>query len=83
MNTFTLNDLVMLMRQCGGEDQENPGGDILDASFSELGYDSLALLEITTRIENRYGVSISEDIATGMKTPREAIDYVNSQVGAA
>ncbi|KNB51250.1 acyl carrier protein [Streptomyces caatingaensis] len=83
MSTFTLDDLAKLMRECGGEDQEGLCGDTLDVPFADLGYDSLALLEITTRIENRYSVSIPEDMATGMKTPREAIDYVNTLVHAA
>jgi minimal PKS acyl carrier protein len=83
MSAFTQGDLATLMRECGGEDHEDLSGSILDIPFAELGYDSLALLEITTRIENRYSVSIPEDIATGMKTPREAIAYVNSLIRAA
>ncbi|WP_314178000.1 acyl carrier protein [Streptomyces winkii] len=83
MNTFTLDDLVVIMRAGGGEDREALDGDILDMPFGELGYDSLALLEITTRIENEYGISMPEDVATSVRTPREAIDHVNALVRAA
>ncbi|MBA6433881.1 MULTISPECIES: acyl carrier protein [Streptomyces] len=82
MTTFTLDDLVLIMRAGGGADREELEGDILDMPFGDLGYDSLALLEVTTRIENQYGISLPEDIAVPTRTPREAIEQINSVVHA-
>ncbi|MFY3807821.1 hypothetical protein, partial [Escherichia coli] len=39
MTTFTLDDLVLIMRAGGGADREELEGDILDMPFGDLGYD--------------------------------------------
>ncbi|MFD6282084.1 acyl carrier protein [Streptomyces sp. NPDC060209] len=79
MNGFTLDDLKRVMRECAGEDESiDLDGDILDAPFEDLGYDSLALLETATRIERELGVRMPEEVLSGAKTPRLLLEAVAS-----
>jgi aromatase len=78
MAGFTLEDLRRLMRSGSGEDESvDLGGDILDAPFAELGYDSLAVLELSSRIGRDYGIRVPDDAVQRMTTPREALSYVH------
>ncbi|MEV3932782.1 MULTISPECIES: acyl carrier protein [unclassified Streptomyces] len=78
MNSFTLDDLKRVMRECAGEDESSIGldGNILDAPFEDLGYDSLALLETATRIERELGVRMPEEVLSGARTPRLLLEAV-------
>ena len=59
MNAFTLDDLRRILRACAGEAESiDLDGDIVDIPFDELGYDSLALLELASRVEREYGAAI-------------------------
>ncbi|WP_329109591.1 acyl carrier protein [[Kitasatospora] papulosa] len=79
MKGFTLADLKRVMRECAGEDENvDLDGDILDAPFENLGYDSLALLETATRIERELGVRMPEEVLSGAMTPRLLLDAVAS-----
>ncbi|MGH8907105.1 MAG: acyl carrier protein [Egibacteraceae bacterium] len=81
MREFTLDDLKYIMRTSVGVDESvDLDGDILDVPFTELGYDSLALLEIAGSIEQQFNVLIPDDAALDMQTPRAAIDCINRQV---
>nr|WP_198031086.1 MULTISPECIES: acyl carrier protein [Frankia] len=75
---MTIDDLRRVLREgAGAEEGIDLDGDILDTSFESLGYDSLALLETTSRIANEYGVKLSDDAATSARTPRELLELVN------
>ncbi|MEY7979479.1 acyl carrier protein, partial [Streptomyces pilosus] len=75
---LTVEDLTRIMRESAGEDESiDLDGDILDSAFTDLGYDSLALLETTGRIARDYGVELSDDILDGIETPREFLTAVN------
>lgn len=79
MKDFDLDDLRAIMKSCAGvADGIELGGDILDIPFDELGYDSLALLEISHRIEDQQGMVIPDGSVETMKTAREVIAFVNS-----
>ncbi|WP_327208863.1 acyl carrier protein [[Kitasatospora] papulosa] len=79
MKGFTLADLKRVMRECAGEGENvDLDGDILDAPFENLGYDSLALLETATRIERELGVRMPEEVLSGARTPRLLLDAVAS-----
>ena len=78
MPAFTFEDLVVMLQSCAGEADEIE----LDRSFAELGYDSLAVMEVTSQIEIRYGVSIAEEELTEAESPRLLIDAVNSSIAA-
>lgn len=75
---FELNDLRRILRDGAGAEQDvDIDGEILDATFEDLGYDSIALLETAARISREYGVTIDDDALTEAKTPRILIDLVN------
>lgn len=81
MSELTLVDLKKIMKECAGEDEEiNLDGDILDTHFGDLGYDSLALLETTSRIERAYHVRLGDEAAIEAGTPREFLDRVNGAI---
>lgn len=83
MHPMKLSDLTGLLRECAGvEDAADLDGDILDTSFAELGYDSLALLEVASRIENRYQVTLDEELVAEMDTPGKYLRLVNDVLGA-
>jgi act minimal PKS acyl carrier protein len=79
MNEFTIDDLRKVMRESAGEDG-TLDGDVLDSSFEELGYDSLALMETTSRIERALSVTLPEEDMADVSTPRDLLAFVNSQL---
>lgn len=84
MADFTLDDLRNLMRSGSGEDESvDLDGDILDVPFAELGYDSLAVLELSSRIGRDHGIRVPDDAVQRMTTPREALDYVRDLLAEA
>jgi act minimal PKS acyl carrier protein len=81
---FTLSDLREVMRACAGESKSvDLNGDIADTTFVDLGYDSLALLEMTVRVGNRLGVVIPDHTAGDDLTPGMYVDWVSLHAAAA
>ena len=81
MSSFTLAELRELMRSATGVDEGvDLDGDISDIEFSELGYDSLAVLELASQIQRKHGVRIPDDLVAEMNTPAVAVKLVNSLV---
>ncbi|TCK22206.1 acyl carrier protein [Pseudonocardia endophytica] len=84
MDTFTLEDLKTYLREAVGDDDSvDLDGDIVDVPFAELGFDSLAVIDTTSKIERRYGVALPEDAAAAAETPGELLELVTSQIAAA
>ncbi|QHC33304.1 acyl carrier protein [Streptomyces sp. HF10] len=78
MSHISLPRLVQIIRECAGDsDEQDLDGDILDVTFQDLGYDSLALLEISAKIEQDFGVSVPEG---EIKTPRNTLQLINSKI---
>jgi act minimal PKS acyl carrier protein len=77
MTEFTLTELRQILETSSGpaDGADWEGEEILDMPFGEVGYDSLALLEMAAQIQQRHGVLIPEVLA--MKTPRITIECVN------
>ncbi|MFF5002833.1 acyl carrier protein [Streptomyces phaeochromogenes] len=76
---FTIEDLRRILRDGAGTDEAvDLDGDILDTDFESLGYESLALLETSGRIEREFGITLDDDTVTEAKTPRALIGAVNS-----
>ncbi|MDX6683830.1 MAG: minimal acyl carrier protein [Solirubrobacteraceae bacterium] len=74
--TFTHDDIrQILVERIGFSEAELP--DDLDTTFTELGMDSLAIVELQLTLQQDYGVRIPDEDAHLMTTPRETIDYVN------
>lgn len=82
MATFTVDDLLRILRAGAGADQHSDldGEQILDTSLSDLGYDSLAALELTSRIEREYSITIADGDLAQTLTPREVVAYVNERL---
>lgn len=79
MDELTITGLKAIMRRCAGEDETvNLDGDILDVSFTELGYDSLALLETAAHIKRDYAIPVADHDLEAVETPGELLDLVNS-----
>jgi len=80
---FVFEDLKRILLDGAGADEGvDLDGDVLDTSFEELGYESLALLETAGRVEREYGVKLDDSVLTNSVTPRTLIDVVNAQLSA-
>lgn len=78
MNRIDLDELRQILRaHVWDSDEVDLDGDIADIEFSELGYDSLAVLEVCGQVERRYGVQISAEAVAEMPTPARAVAYIN------
>ncbi|MEU1056504.1 acyl carrier protein [Streptomyces sp. NPDC005876] len=74
---MTIDDLRRILTECAGTDESvNLDGDILDTSFTDLGYDSLALMETASRIKEEFGVEISDEEIAVVETPRVLLQAV-------
>jgi act minimal PKS acyl carrier protein len=83
MTELTLDQLRTIMRELGVEDGVDLDGEILDASLLDLGYDSLAVLQMATVVGRQTGVTIEDSDVTLMRTPREVLDYVRDRQAVA
>lgn len=80
---FTLDDLVRILLEGAGADEGVVlDTTILDVTFAELGYESLALLETCGRIEREFDVLL-DDVVADADTPRALIDSVNTRLADA
>ena len=76
MELFTFDELTTYLRAAVGDDDAvDLGGDIVDVPFTDLGFDSLALIDTVSKIELRYRVSLPEDAAAAA-TPGELLRLV-------
>lgn len=81
---MTLKELTALLRECAGEAEGvDLDGDVLDVHLGELGYDSLAVLQTTGRIEQIYDVRLSDDTLAEAETPRLLLAFINESLQAA
>jgi act minimal PKS acyl carrier protein len=81
MSGFTANDLTRILRSCGGDSNVvDLDGSALDTPIIELGYDSLAMLEVASIVQREYGVPIPDEALSYMTTPRTTIEYLNSRL---
>ncbi len=85
MKHFSEQQLRDIMHATAGEtgDTTEFPGDFLDQEFSELDFDSLAVLEIATRIQQELQLSVSDEAIAEMKTPRNVLDFVNGKLTVA
>lgn len=80
---FTIEDLRRIIAEAAGEpDAAEAGADITDVEFTELGYESIALLETAARIEREFGVRLDESRLVEAATPRQLVDLVNEHLSA-
>ncbi len=80
---ITLDDLIEIMRSSAGTEKAvTLDNEIADVPFTDLGFDSLAVLEIQSQIQLRHGIPMADESIEHMTTPRATLDYVNSLSGA-
>ncbi|EFL03691.1 MULTISPECIES: acyl carrier protein [unclassified Streptomyces] len=83
MSAFTLTEFKKLVEQSyDAESAEALHGQALDTSFTDLGYDSLTVYEIVTRIQDEHGVTVPDEELDLLDTPRALIAYVDARAGS-
>ncbi|MEV4254949.1 acyl carrier protein [Spirillospora sp. NPDC049652] len=83
MARFTVDDVRRILRECAGEpDAIDLDTDIGAVSFEEMGYDSLAVLELASRIQQEFTVSIPDELVTDLPTPEAVVGYVTPRLAA-
>lgn len=74
-----LSDLRKILREGAGAEQGvDLDGEILDTSFEELGYDSLALMETASRLSREFGAVVDDEAILTAMTPRRLLTLLNS-----
>ncbi|WP_433547543.1 acyl carrier protein [Streptomyces sp. CA-294286] len=77
--TVTLADLTRMLRESAGEEEGiDLDGDVLDTPFIDLGYDSLALLQVIGQIQREYGIAIPDDAIVDAETPGALLALINA-----
>jgi acyl carrier protein len=68
----------IIVEQLGVDEEEVT----LDASFTEdLGADSLDIVELVMAFEEEFGIEIPDEEAEKISNVREAVDYIQNNVG--
>lgn len=81
MRNLTLDELRRIVLEAAGEPEgRDLDGDLGATTFGELGYESLALMEVAARIQQEFGVEVEDAELPGM-TPGELVDQVNKRNG--
>ena len=83
MAEFGIQELRTIMRgSAGSAEGVDLDGEIAAVPFVELGYDSLAVLEMMSEVQRQYGVTVDENVVFELQTPQDAINHVNELRGA-
>jgi acyl carrier protein len=79
VSEFSLAALKQILESCSGalEDTDWNDANFTQLTFDEIGYDSIALLEMAARVQQAYGVHIPDEAISELKTPEIVLDYVN------
>ncbi|MFF6905503.1 acyl carrier protein [Streptomyces sp. NPDC012389] len=83
MAEFGQAELEEIMRQSMGEDEPVDLSAQDTRTFEELGYDSLAVLEVVNRIARTYEVQLPEEELAEVKTPIGLLAFVKERLRAA
>jgi acyl carrier protein len=78
-DTFTFEDLKRILVDRVGLEEDKVVDDP-DATFEDMGLDSLAFVEIQLAMQQEYGFNIPDEDATGIETVGAAIEYVNRRL---
>lgn len=80
---ITTDDVLETLYENAGEpDAGAPTGDVSDVDFADLGYDSLALMEVASVLGKQLGIAVSDDIVVDARTPQAFADLINTQLAA-
>lgn len=85
MQEFTIVELRQMLETSAGKvdgiDWEDTA--TLELTFDDIGYDSLALLELSALVQREYAIRIPDEAIAEMETPASAIAYVNDRFAKA
>jgi act minimal PKS acyl carrier protein len=76
---MNLDQLLDVLRRSAGASEALDGAaadEVMDVSFENLGYDSLALLETAAAIERDFGIRLDDEAVADAVTPRLLLDLV-------
>jgi acyl carrier protein len=76
---FTFEDLKRILVERVGLPEESVVNDP-EASFEDMGLDSLAFVEIQLAMQQDYGFTIEDEDAQEITTVGQAIDYTNRRL---
>lgn len=83
MNVLTFEELKAILDECAGvDDPAGPDGSPLDTEFTDLGYDSLAVLETAAVVARRFGAALDDQAVSQARTPRQFLDLANAALAA-
>lgn len=78
---MTIDELHGILVSCaGGEEFTGVPGSVADVPLTDLGYDSLALIETATRLKVDHGVTVPDDQLTEVETLGQLLRLVNSSL---
>jgi act minimal PKS acyl carrier protein len=78
MAQLTMDDVrQILLASAGDDDDIDLHGAIDEVAFGDLGYDSLALLEVQSQLQRRYPVKLPDGWPAPGTTPAELLRHVN------
>lgn len=84
LHELTFTELKRILVECAGEEEQSDLTEqALDALFTDLGYDSLAVLETAAEVGRRYGADLSDEDVADADTPRAFLRLVNQTLSAA
>jgi acyl carrier protein len=75
MSTLGILIDILVRDYCVPREQISP-----EATLTTLGLDSLSLLELMFKIEDRYGVKIKDDTPTDLVTVDDVIRYIDGLI---
>ncbi|GAA3983943.1 acyl carrier protein [Streptomyces sp. NBC_01352] len=83
MATFTITEFQGIVNACfDGTTAEEIKDSTLHTEFTDLGFDSLTVYEIVTRIQDDYAVTVPDEQLDELTTPAALIQYVQGQLTA-
>jgi minimal PKS acyl carrier protein len=78
MADLTVEELFEALIESAGDSELGIAPvDTLDVPFTEIGYDSLALMETAARISQRTGIPVDDEELLVAETPRQMLDLFN------
>jgi act minimal PKS acyl carrier protein len=80
VEALSVGALAELMKECLPHTRTLPvaGDDLLDSSFRELGFDSLAMVQFAEALQERLAVAIPDPELDRIATPRDVLEYVHA-----
>ena len=75
MNTLVTLIDILVRDYCVPREEITP-----EATLATLGLDSLSLLELMFKVEDRYGVKIKDDTPTDLDTVDDVVRYIDGLI---